>query len=44
MAIVEENVYLGHDNTIDLILNADDVAVYLTGFTKITATFFDTLI
>ena len=44
MSILEEHVYLGHDNTIDLILKADDVAVDLTAVTKITATFDDTLI
>jgi len=39
-----EIVYLGHDNTIDLLLKADDTAQDLSGVTKITATFGDTLI
>ena len=40
----EEHVYLGHDNTIDLTLKADDVAQDLSAVTKITATFDDTLV
>lgn len=39
-----EIVYLGHDNTIDLILKADGTAQDTSAFTKITATFGDTLI
>ena len=39
-----EIVYLGHDNTIDLLLKADGTAQDLSGVTKITATFGDTLI
>ena len=39
-----EIVYLGHDNTIDLILKSDGTAEDLSGVTKITATFGDTLI
>ena len=38
-----EIVYLGHDNTIDLILKADGTAQSTTGFTKVTATFGETL-
>jgi len=39
-----EIVYLEHDNTIDLLLKADGTAQDLSGVTKITATFGDTLI
>lgn len=39
-----ETVYLGHDNSIDLILKADDVAVDLTSVTQMTLSFKDTLI
>jgi len=39
-----EVVYLGHDNTIDLLLKADGTAQDLSGVTKITATFGDTLV
>ena len=39
-----EIVYLGHDNTIDLLLKADGTAQDLSSVTKITATFGDTLI
>jgi len=39
-----EVVYLGHDNTIDLLLKADGTAQDLSGVTKITATFKDTLV
>ena len=39
-----EIVYLGHDNTIDLILKADGVAQDLSSVTKITATFESTTI
>lgn len=39
-----EYVYLGHDNTIDLILKADGEAQDLSSVTKITATFDDLLI
>jgi len=39
-----EIVYLGHDNTIDLLLKQDGTAQDLSGVTKITATFGDTLI
>ena len=31
-----EYIYIGHDNTIDLILKADDVAVDLTAVTSMT--------
>lgn len=31
-----ENVYLGHDNTIDLLLKADGVAVDLSAVTRMT--------
>ncbi len=36
---MSEIVYLAHDNTIDLLLKANDVAENLSGVTKITATF-----
>ena len=36
-----EIVYLGHDNTIDLLLKADDEAQDLSLATRITATFND---
>ena len=39
-----EIVYLGHDNTVDLLLKADGTAQDLSSVTKITATFGDTLI
>ena len=39
-----EIVYLGHDNTIDLLLKASSSAASLTSVTAITATFDDTLI
>lgn len=39
-----EVVYLGRDNTIDLLLKADDVAQDLSAVTKITATFGSVLI
>jgi len=39
-----EIVYLGHDNTIDLQLKADDAAQDLSAVTKITATFGSTTI
>ncbi len=39
-----EVVYLGHDNTIDLLLKADGTAQDLSGVTKITASFGDTLV
>jgi len=39
-----EIVWLGHDNTIDLLLEADDVAQDLSSVTKITATFDGTTI
>ena len=39
-----EVVYLGHDNTIDLRLDADGTAQDLSSVTKITATFGDTLV
>lgn len=42
--MIEEHVYLGHDNTTDLILKADDVAQDLSAVTKITASFDGTLI
>ena len=39
-----EVIYLGHDNSIDLLLKADDAAVDLSSVTKITATFGDLLV
>lgn len=39
-----EVVYLGHDNTIDLLLKASSSAASLTSVTNITVTFDDTLI
>ena len=39
-----EIVYLGHDNTIDLLLKASSSAASLAGVTKITATFDETLV
>jgi hypothetical protein len=33
-AMIEETVYIGRDNTIDLLLKADDVAQDLSGVTK----------
>jgi hypothetical protein len=39
-----EIVYLGRDNTIDLLLKADDVAVDLSSVTKITASFGSVLV
>ena len=42
--VANEYIYLGHDNTIDLILKADGTAQDLSGVTKITATFGSTLI
>lgn len=39
-----EKVYLGHDNSIILILKADEVAADLRGITKMTLTFGATLI
>ena len=39
--MVTEIVYLGHDNSIDLLLKADGSAVTLSDVTKITATFGD---
>lgn len=39
-----EVVYKDHDNTIDLILKSDGIAQDLSGVTKITATFGDTLV
>ena len=39
-----EIVWLGHDNTIDLLLKADDVAQDLSAVTKITASFGSTLV
>ena len=39
-----ENVYLGRDNTINLILKADGSAVDLTAVTKISITFGTTVI
>lgn len=39
-----EIVWLGHDNTIDLLLKADDVAQDLSSVIKITATFDGTTI
>ena len=38
MTSVLEPIYLGHDNTINLQLTADSVAVDTSGFTKVTAT------
>jgi hypothetical protein len=37
--MLTEIVYLSHDNTIDLILKADGVAVNLSSVTKMTVTF-----
>jgi len=42
--MIEEHIYLGHDNTIDLLLKANDVAQDLSAVTKITASFDGTLI
>jgi len=39
-----EYAYLGHDNTIDLILKSDGTAQDLSAVTKITATFGSTLV
>ena len=39
-----EIVYLGHDNTIDLLLKASSSAASLAGVTKITATFDEILV
>lgn len=39
-----EIVYRDHDNTIDLVLKSDGIAQNLSGVTKITATFDDTLV
>lgn len=39
-----EIIWLGHDNTIDLLLKADGVAQDLASVTKITATFGSTMI
>lgn len=39
-----ENVYIGHDNTIDLILKSDGIAVSTTGITKITLQVADELV
>jgi len=39
-----EIVYLGHDNSIDLVLKADGTARDLSNVTKITATFDSTKI
>lgn len=44
MLTASENVYLGHDNTIDLQLKASSVAQSLATVTNITATFGSTLI
>jgi len=38
----KEYIYLGHDNTIDRILKADDIPQDLSSVTKITMTFGDT--
>ena len=40
----KEFVYLGHDNSVDLILKADGVAVDLSSVTDMTLTFGTTLI
>ena len=37
-------IYLGHDNTVDLLLKANNVAFDLSDVTSITATFGDTTI
>ena len=42
--MVYEVVYLGHDNTIDLKLLADDVTQDITGTTRMTLSFGSTLI
>jgi len=39
-----EIIYLGHDNTINLVLKADGAAQDLSSVTKITASFGDTLV
>lgn len=42
--MTEDIVYLGHDNTIDFLLTADNVAYDLVNATKITASIDGTLI
>jgi hypothetical protein len=42
--MLTESVYLGHDNTIDLILRADDIAIPTSSITKITLLIGDTLL
>lgn len=44
MAASTETVYLGYDNTIDLILKADGVAVDLSSVTRITLDFDGTIV
>ncbi len=44
MSMVKEVFYLAHDNTVDLLLKADGVAVSLTTVSKITLSFDDTLL
>jgi len=39
-----DTIYLGHDNTVDLILKVDNAAFALTSVTSITATFGDVTI
>lgn len=42
--MITETVYLGRDNRVDLLLNADGIAQDLTNVTKITAAFGDELV
>jgi len=39
-----DTIYLGHDNTVDLVLKVDNVAFDLSDITSITATFGDVTI
>jgi len=39
-----DTIYLGHDNTVDLVLKVDNVAFDLSSVTSITATFGDVTI
>ena len=39
-----DTIYLGHDNTVDLVLKVDNVAFNLSSVTSITATFGDVTI
>ena len=39
-----DTIYLGHNNTVDLILKVDNAAYALTSVTRITATFGDNLV